>query len=175
MTKPNLEQRGLVLGIDTRPGESITVPVLLLTDRPGPIAEADLAQELGISREDIRALRTEYFTEGRDWHREKNKVVLYAPEAAEALRKKIGAEQADEALRAALAIVHTLVVFQVPLRNPHIVTAQKKEGGGGAVLRVRVRNNVNFLPGMEIKAKRDAQYPDVFVLEGRCPRFRGRW
>jgi hypothetical protein len=40
---------------------------------------------------------------------------------------------------------------------------------------VRVRDNRNFMPGMEIRARQDEHYPDVFVLVGRTPRYRGRW
>jgi hypothetical protein len=60
-----------------------------------------------------------------------------------------------------------------PPKNPHIIEAVPKEGG--EPVRVRVRDNSNFMPGMEIRARQDEQYPDVFVLVGRTPRYRGRW
>jgi hypothetical protein len=45
-----------------------------------------------------------------------------------------------------------------------------------AALSVRVPSNVNFIPGMEIKARPSEDYPeDVYVLVGRTPRYRGRW
>jgi len=54
-----------------------------------------------------------------------------------------------------------------------LMFAEKNERGVGVT--VRVRNNANFMPGMEIMAKPDSAYSDLFVLEGRCPRYRGRW
>jgi hypothetical protein len=61
-----------------------------------------------------------------------------------------------------------------PPKNPHIIEAVRKDDGGEP-LRVRVRNNANFMPGMEIRARQDENYPDVFVLVGRTPRYKGRW
>ena len=50
-----------------------------------------------------------------------------------------------------------------------------RKDNGGEPVRVRVRNNANFMPGMEIRARQNEDYPDVFVLVGRTPRYRGRW
>jgi hypothetical protein len=55
-----------------------------------------------------------------------------------------------------------------PPKNTHIIEAVRKDGG--EPVRVRVRDNKNFLPGMEIRARQSEEYPDV----GRCPRYRGR-
>jgi hypothetical protein len=55
-----------------------------------------------------------------------------------------------------------------PPKNPHIIEAATKDNGGEPV-RVRVRDNKNFMPGMEIRARPDEHYPDVFVLVGRTP------
>ena len=60
-----------------------------------------------------------------------------------------------------------------PPKNPHII--ETKRPGDDQTLRVRVRDNKNFIPGMEIRARPDEQYPDVFVLAGRTPRYKGRW
>jgi len=69
----------------------------------------------------------------------------------------------------------SLIITSVrPPKNPHIIEAVRKDNGGESV-RVRVRDNANFLPGMEIRARPDEQYPDVWALVGRTPRYRGRW
>jgi len=65
------------------------------------------------------------------------------------------------------------VVRSIP-RNVHIVVCEKKDGDG-ALVRVRVRSNANFLPGMELRALAHPDYRDVFDLVGRCPRMKGRW
>lgn len=73
----------------------------------------------------------------------------------------------------------TLIVSSPrPPRNSHIIEAllpSDPKSPSQMVVRVRVRDNKNFMPGMEIRARRDEAYPDVYVLVGRTPRYRGRW
>ena len=47
-------------------------------------------------------------------------------------------------------------------------------GWEGESVRVRVKDNRNFIPGMVLKAT-PGEYIDVWDLKGRCPRYRGRW
>jgi hypothetical protein len=69
----------------------------------------------------------------------------------------------------------SLIITSVrPPKNPHIIEALRKDNGGESA-RVRVRDNRNFMLGMEFRARPDEQYPDVYVLVGRTPRYRGRW
>ena|SRR5215475_7011712 len=43
-------------------------------------------------------------------------------------------------------------------------------------VRVKVPKNINFQPGMTIKARAPVHDgPALYILEGRCPRYRGRW
>lgn len=65
-----------------------------------------------------------------------------------------------------------LTVFSVPPRNTRILDARKKDG---RAVRVRVNNNLNFMAGMTIRARWGGEWPDVYNLEGRCPRQRGKW
>lgn len=68
--------------------------------------------------------------------------------------------------------VEELRVVMTP-RNPRMVLCRRVGGPDGEALqRVMVRSNENFLPGMAVRAKRSG---DVWYLEGRCPRWRGRW
>jgi hypothetical protein len=70
-------------------------------------------------------------------------------------------------------VISLVITSLRPPKNPHIIEA--KRPGSDEILRVRVRDNRNFMPGMEIRARQDEHYPDVFVLVGRTPRYRGRW
>jgi hypothetical protein len=70
--------------------------------------------------------------------------------------------------------ISLLITSLRPPKNPHIIEAVTKDNGSESV-RVRVRDNKNFLLGMEIRARQDEEYPDVFALVGRTPRYRGRW
>ena len=98
-----------------------------------------------------------------------------------ALRSLLGCPESPEEGKARLSRsvretepISLLIMSLRPPMNPHIVEAATKDNGGEPV-RVRVRDNKNFMPGMEIKARQDEHYPDVFVLVGRTTRFRGRW
>lgn len=151
-------------------------------EQMGPLPESDLCSALGFERHAVHALRREgvLVQEGRDWHREeKTRHVFWTAQGQEALRallgvngaeaKKNGQEEADGAQAAPVC----LLVAGVPKMNRRILVAKKKEGGDE--VRVRVRDNINFMAGMEIWARADTLYQDVYTLEGRCPRYRGRW
>ena len=66
-----------------------------------------------------------------------------------------------------------LVVDNVPNRNKMMVPAIWKDGDDVLKVRVRVRNNKNFVRGMEIPCRQIQG--EVWELIGRCPRFRGKW
>ena len=143
------------------------------------IIEEELAAEMGISRDDIRDLRDRCLIEGEDWHRKKARV-FFSAQGVQNLKKELAVgvglalekNEAGGAL-ASEAGAEEMVVVNVPGRNRRIMSAQKKVGG--ALVRVQVRDNGNFMPGMEIKARAGGEFPDLYVLEGRAPRWRGKW
>lgn len=59
-----------------------------------------------------------------------------------------------------------LVITKLPL-NPRLVMCGEK--------RVRVRDNKNFLIGMKLQARPPVTDSQVWVMLGRCPRWRGRY
>jgi hypothetical protein len=98
-----------------------------------------------------------------------------------ALRGLLGCPESPEEEKARLSRsvrepepISLLITSLRPPKNPHIIEAVTKDNGSESV-GVRVHDNKNFLPGMEIRARPDEEYPDVFVLVGRTPRYRGRW
>lgn len=142
------------------------------------ILEDALALEFGLTREAIASLRREHLEMEVDWRLISKKVWL-APGGVEKLRARLGCPESSaeknghgEAPGAPAEPV-LLVVRSIP-RNVHIVVCEKKDGDG-ALVRVRVRSNANFLPGMELRALAHPDYRDVFDLVGRCPRMKGRW
>jgi hypothetical protein len=151
-------------------------------EQTGQMSEADACAEIGISREAMAEMRggseNGILVEGTHWVREKRHVLL-TREGLEILKKKIGAEGAGalgNGQHGAFALgdgAILLVVTSVPKMNRRILCAVKKEGG--AAVRVRVRDNQNFMPGMEFRARPDGAYADIYILEGRGPRYRGRW
>jgi len=153
--------------IETRPA---------LPDEEATVYEGDLADEMGLSRESLRDVRIKVLIKDRDWQKKKNRVFL-TESAVAWLKKEWGALEAfaaSEASGEALAKQDDPVTLTVHCiaRNPKILDARKKDGG---LVRVQVRDNRNFMQGMEITAKPGGEFPDVYVQEGRCPRWRGRW
>ncbi len=132
--------------------------------------EDDLAAELGLNRDEMRRQRRAHLVEGVTWLR-KNKRLWLTEEGVRLIKEAMGVRPEPVLERRSEAEGETLRVLRIP-RNARILEAEKKDGG---VVRVRVSSNVNFVPGMEIKARTEGPYGDVMTLEGRCPRFRGRW
>ena len=146
-------------------------------EQTGWISEADAAEKLGLARDVMREFR-EGLAEGTDWRKNGRQIDL-SHEAFLAIKKKMGGAEAedgsDEALGASSAPDEAveLIVHHVPKLNVHLLVAKKE--GAETLVRVKVRCNVNFLPGMKLKARPEGIYDDVFVMEGRCPRYRGRF
>ena len=144
------------------------------------VVEADLARELGLSKEAIRELRKQHLLAG-EFELGRTGTCL-TPAAADRLRLACGSPEKKEAenfekkggpdLAGDLRPVVTLYVKRCPV-NRKIVEACLKADLTGDVVRVRVNTNVNFIPRMEMKARREAW--SMYVLVGRCPRYRGRY
>ena len=66
-----------------------------------------------------------------------------------------------------------LVVDHVPVRNRRVVMC-REVGGDGRAIALRVRENVNYMVGMEIEGAYE-EAGDVWVKEGKGPRRRGVW
>lgn len=167
-----------------------------------PFRQSRLVNRLGVSIDVIREAR-EGLVEGVDWmHR--GQVVLFSQVGVDRLaaRLKVNAgtrpdvESGDvspQSKRGPIALlperasslesVVAMRVVAIP-RNPHLVVCVPADGAGmpvkplagGAAPRanVKVQSNVNFVPGMLLKA-RPAEVVGMFNLVGRCPRFRGKF
>jgi len=57
------------------------------------------------------------------------------------------------------------------VRNPRVVLARRLDGG--EVLRLRVRDNGKYRPGMEVPARQ--VQGDLYEVVGRGPRWVGKW
>lgn len=157
------------------------------------ITESKLAEKLGISREILQRFRASTLNKGVDWSLEK-RVVIYRPAGLILAARHLGeipAESKKKSKKAAkidrLKVINAprnrRIVFAVPLNsadknpknsNPNkglrtITTADLKQ----PLLRVRVRDNSKFLPGMEMPVRHIAD--DVFELTGNQPRYKGRF
>lgn len=86
--------------------------------------------------------------------------------------------QADNGQQPPAEIVELIVTRVFP--NPRLILAKFPDDTSNDVrnqVRVKVPNNINFQPRMKIRARRplNPNGAQLYVLEGRCPRYRGRW
>jgi hypothetical protein len=142
--------------------------------------ESRVAAQLGLTRVMCAALRRDKLKPQVDYVIERRRVMI-TNAGYVALRGLLGYPESpeDEKARQSQSMqepqpIPLVITSLRPPKNPHIIEVVRKDDGGEP-LRVRVRNNRNFMPGMEIRARQDENYPDVFVLVGRTPRYRGRW
>jgi hypothetical protein len=161
--------------------------------------ETMVANHFGLSPAELKSIRDAHCVEDEHWRKKGREIIWLEDGLARvegvlaALQQKKGQDEAqgggDEefasvadggVLAGALAglMAPTLKRMRVQAipRNPKLVLAvpaDEKNGGPEHVVRVRVRSNQNFLPGMELNARMESE--EQGVLEGRCPRYRGRY
>jgi len=146
--------------------------------------EAAVADRLGLTREYVRHYRAQNLAEKKDWCLVGRAVALtetgaqallaHLPAAAGAAVDLSGCEvPAGEKKNGAAAPVAAatldLKVFKI-LPNPRFLLAID---AAGTRLQVAVKSSENFRPGMTLRAKKDSR--GHFTLEGRTPRYPGRY
>lgn len=123
--------------------------------------EVDAATHFGVNRRVLREHRKE-LAEGEDWTMEEN-AVTYTPTGLERLQGLLCLGEVSPPPLEELTVVNRA-------RNPRLVFARRANGD---LVRLRVRSNENFLPGMRAQGQHEAA--DVWTLAQRLPRWRGRW
>lgn len=125
--------------------------------------EKDLATELGIDREIMKGWRKDGL---KGWEKHGNSIV-WTEDGEHEIRNRIQREILAE-LSDPLPVEEPreLQITKVPL-NPKLVICGE--------IYVRVHNNRNFLTGMMVNARPPADGSRVWVMLGRCPRWRGKY
>jgi hypothetical protein len=169
-----------------------------------PISEKKARAALGLTRDDIRALRKEHLTEGTHYARGKQQSVwlndagLTALHAAAAPRTTLLPERAAgpvarelhpvkaqllDLLRARVVELQKTAPLQLRvvtanLQFKHMLIAcalTDDHHRPKTPLRIRVNNNANFLRGMLVPVQIVAGYTDLYELTRKCPRQPGKW
>ena len=156
------------------------------------VLESELAGRLGVDRAELRELRRGLIAEA-DWTRQGN-AVAYTPAGVEkiaaALAGRLGGGETPAPVEAgrgeapvgpgAAAVAELLktepkrrlvacVVVRIPRVTRHRLLVR---GPAGEDFTVRVRENVNFIPGMTVQCLVQGC---TGTLAGRLPRRKGRW
>jgi hypothetical protein len=145
--------------------------------------ESLVAKKLALGRSEIAAFRKTSLQKDRDWRLHKKQVEL-TPDAIDKISTALGTSPPAAAPDTAQPAPPTgdtpqpeLVELQVAriYPNPRLLQART---AAGQLVNVAVPKNQNFRPPMRIKAHPPDQPPpavQIYRLEGRCPRFPGRW
>jgi len=140
--------------------------------------ESLLAERLGVTRNELEGFRSDTLKKEVDWKKE-NRQVLLSDSSVKKILGRLGSPDFDYSECAQkngdeppAPDTLELTVTQVFI-NPRLIEACLDTGER---VRVAVMNNANFRPKMIIKARRPLPGgPALYRLEGRCPRFPGRW
>lgn len=126
------------------------------------IGQSELAEFVGCSVADLREARRERMEEGVHW-RKKGRRIEYLAEGVQLLEdlSKQKLEVSEPEIVEVEMVKHFL--------NPRIMLCRK----GKDLIRVRVHDSGKYVLGMKLKVRKTSS--DLWVIEGRAPRWRGRW
>lgn len=150
------------------------------------VKEGEVAERLGVSREEVRAWRVENLYQDEDFGKV-GREICWSEGGIEKMRKTIkktapaGVTLGDLAPMKVVdggggpdapTVILDAVVTRIYPKNPKYMEALL----GGQQVTVCVNSNVNFIEGMIIPSRQLAMRNQrVFDFIGRCPRGRGRW
>jgi hypothetical protein len=137
--------------------------------------ETDLANELGVPREDIRAIRQSGDLGSGGWEKKRNAIFITSA-GEETLRSIIAnsmgiAEVGLGETEGSPTAATEMSVLTIP-RNPRLLICIHPDYGE---VRVKCINNENFMKNMALMARPPAPDSRVWTLDGRSPRWLGRW
>lgn len=142
------------------------------------VREADLSERLGLNRRSVSELRGQELLQGVDFVKigrarfyceagvKKMAAFLSNGGASDALMPSAGLSEASPAAQ--------LFNFTVRRKAANTKVLECRDEAGKTVL-VRVRDSLNFLPGMPVSAKPYGDLHNVYEFAGPYPRFRGKY
>ena len=131
-------------------------------------SEKELAAELGIDRKMLAGWRKDGIVATSSWVKVSNQI-SYHEEGEHEVRNIVQRELMVKELSSPLPSPSNPVEMEITAipRNPRMVLCGDN--------RIKVRDNKNFLTGMKVKARPSTDNKQVWVMVGRCPRWRGRY
>lgn len=119
-----------------------------------------------MDRRVIREIRMNALT-ADSWTKEGNRVV-YTENGEHALRNEIQKELASQELSDPLPELEEkeFTITHIPFNRRMVISDGVK---------IRVSDNKNFLAGMKVRARPPVSEGEIWVMLGRCPRWRGRY
>jgi hypothetical protein len=152
------------------------------------VLEQEIAKKFGVARGILVVFRKEHLQKNVDWRLEKNQITL-SRAAVQKISAAFGTELPPDETKqdTPMPMPAPAKPDQVPERpelielqvvrvwpNPRLLRART---ANGQLVTVAVPKNKNFRVLMRLKAwpPDPPPAPQVYRLEGRCPRYPGRW
>lgn len=138
------------------------------------ISETNLCASLGISRADLKDLRREILRENTHFFK-KGKGIWITPAGQIAIEKHLKSEIVEN--------IEKSTPVQTPESESSTAEVEKVSANkmilickidGKSGCRVRVKDNSKFIQGMTFRVK-PMREPNLWTIDGNCPRWRGRW
>ena len=154
------------------------MPKSVVTDA-FPWLEMDLAKKFGVPVTQLAKARKSSLKEAADWARIGNRIHYTTQAAFKTALDGLGFSEADVTWLAVAPVeppTSVFKVYSVRVPNPFILlaaTGEKSASGAPMLVRVRVKNKINFRPGMDVRVKHTAA--DLYELVGHCPRTPGKY
>lgn len=135
---------------------------------PDQLTEEKIAAEFGMPRSELKKFRREELAHG-DWSLVDRQVV-YTQEGLELALAHFHLSPPKPAPAPPEVVV--LTVRRV-WANPRLLQAADPDDPSGPAVTVQLNNNTKFRPGMSLRARKIG--PNLYRMEGRSPRFYGRY
>lgn len=169
--------------VENMPRHALPGAAAVVSDLLEGFWEVNVARELGVARPVVSKLRRRHLLEGEHWSMRGNAVVLTASGLARikdlllargltAAARPTPPESKETPKAGPPERVKMRVARLCP--NVRLLVCQSIADGPDAVARlVRVKENVNFMPGMVLEAV--SAGANLWQFTGRMPRRKGRW
>ena len=141
--------------------------------------ESHVATKFGLARRELVMLRWKHLTDGAHYIKTGRRIV-YSPAGVEKLAGVLrnGAEQTKSLPTNAVSEIppsEELIETFTVRRKAHNSRVLECLTDDARIVVVRVRDNRNFLPGMEVTAIPYGDLKNVFEFVGAYPRYRGKY
>ena len=130
-------------------------------------SEIELAQELGIERKVLSDWRKDGVIATSSWVKVSNQITYHAEgehEVRNIIQRELLVDEMSEPLE--VPEEKEMEITLIPRNTRMVICGDVK---------VRVSDNRNFLKGMKLFARPPATGGGVWVMKGRCPRWRGKY
>lgn len=133
---------------------------------PITLSEPDFCSRYGLEREELKAIRKESLEKDIDWTWTPGEAVKLSRTGLEKLSKLLGIQISEIKEKGCIAKIK-----MASPTNRKLLIADLD----GEEIRIRVQTNARFVPGMNLKVKKDPNGLPIYYADQPLPRFKGKY